>query len=260
MAFGSVRRILSSLGKAEIFLTFSVDALIDYLSERSFEMKAFGEIDADPTFIQDLIRTKETEQAGYRAVIQNSLYQHVQSATSAKFYSPFFIKSPEAHRSYWFLHLSQHREARNAIGVIHWQENNTTVHHGGAGLHALGFVPGRNPDQLAMNYLFDDHAKEQSRATLMEQLPRLIYESADADVASTLEQLFGIHCNDTPVVREIIEEVLISLRNDGEVTFVDEDGKAKPRANSVAWTDRIVPARQRSFLRSLGTSADHKKR
>jgi three-Cys-motif partner protein len=48
VAFRSIRTILEQLKKAEIFLTFSVDALIDYLSERSFEMKAFGEIDVDP--------------------------------------------------------------------------------------------------------------------------------------------------------------------------------------------------------------------
>lgn len=248
VAFRSIKTISAALAKAEIFLTFSVDALIDYLSERSFDLKAFGEIDADPGFVRELVRIKEGEQVGYRALIQNGLYGHVQKATGARFYSPFFIKSPEAHRSYWFIHLSPHREARNAIGMIHWQENNTTVHHGGAGLNALGFAPGRDANQLTMEYLFDAHAKEQSRTALKEQLPRLIYDAADADVAPTLEDLFGLRCNDTPVVREIIEEVLVSLRDAGEVSFVSEDGKEKPRANTVAWRDRIVLPPQRSFL------------
>jgi three-Cys-motif partner protein len=248
VAFRSIRTILTELPKAEVFLTFSVDALIDYLSERSFEMRAFGEIDIDAGLVRELIQVKEAEQVGYRTLIQNGLYRHVQAMTGAPFYSPFFIKSPEAHRSYWFIHLSKHREARNEIGMIHWGENNTTIHHGGAGLHALGFTPGGNIEQMTMSYLFDESAKAMSRKKLAEQLPRLIHDAADADVAPSLELIFGLRCNDTPVVREILEESLISLRNEGELIIVDESGKLKPRAGSVEWTDRIVLPPQRSFL------------
>ena len=248
VAFRSVRSILEQLGNAEIFLTFSVDALIDYLGENSFNLKAFGEIDIDPGFVRELVQIKQEEQGGYRALLQNALYGHVQTTTGAPFYSPFFIKSPEAHRSYWLIHLSKHREARNEIGMIHWEENNTSIHHGGAGLNALGFTPGKNPDQLTMDYLFDEHAKQRSRVALQEQLPRLIYDAADADVAPTLESLFGLRCNDTPVVRELLEDVLISLRGEGEISIVDEAGVTKPRAKSVAWTDRIVLSPQRSFF------------
>jgi hypothetical protein len=49
----------------------------------------------------------------------------------------------------------------------------------------------------------------------------------------------------------MIEDVLISLRDVGEVSLIDEDGKAKPRANRVAWSDRIVLPQQRSFFSYL---------
>jgi three-Cys-motif partner protein len=251
VAFRSIRVILEQLQKAEVFLTFSVDALIDYLSTHSHQMRAFGEIDIDPGLVQELVGLKQAEQLGYRILIQNGLYSHIQSVTGAPFYSPFFIKSPDAHRSYWFIHLSKHREARNEIGMIHWAENNTTIHHGRAGLHALGFTPGGNIDQMTMDYVFDDHAKALSRAELKQQLPRLIYQAADSDVAPSLEELFGIRCNDTPVVRELLEEVLISLRGDRELLIVDETGRAKPRANSIEWTDRIKLPAQRSFFGPL---------
>jgi three-Cys-motif partner protein len=258
VAFRSIRCILEQLQKAEVFLTFSVDALIDYLSSRSHEMRAFGEIDIDPALVQELVRLKEQEQLGYRILIQNGLYSHIQSATSAPYYSPFFIKSPEAHRSYWFIHLSKHREARNEIGMIHWAENNTTVHHGGAGLHALGFSTGKNIDQMAIDYVFDEHAKELSRTTLKKQLPELIYATADSDVAPSLEQLFGIRCNDTPVVRELLEETLIALRGERELIIVDEMGREKPRANTIEWTDRIKLPAQRTFFGPL-SKLDKKK-
>jgi three-Cys-motif partner protein len=260
VAFRSIRTILQELQKAEIFLTFSVDALIDYLAERSLEMKAFGEIDVDPELVRRLIQTKQEEQAGYRTLIQNGLYSHVQLATGAPFYSPFFIKSPDAHRSYWFIHLSKHREARNEIGMIHWNENNTTIHHGSAGLNALGFAPGGDVDQMTMGYLFDGHAKDLSRARLTEQLPSLIYDAVAAGAPPTLEQVFGLRCNDTPVVRELLEEVLLSLRSEGELSIIDATGRAKPRANTIGWEDRIVLSPQRSFFGSfMNLSSSEKK-
>lgn len=251
VAFRSIRIILDQLQKAEVFLTFSVDALIDYLSSHSHEMRAFGEIDIHPELVKELVGLKQSEQLGYRILIQNGLYRHIQAATGAPFYSPFFVKSPEAHRSYWFIHLSKHREARNEIGMIHWAENNTTIHHGRAGLHALGFATSKDISQIAMEYVFDEHAKDLSRAALKEQLPRLIYEAADTDIAPSLEQLFGIRCNDTPVVRELLEEVLISLRGDRQLVIVDETGREKPRANTIEWSDRIKLPDQRSFFGPL---------
>jgi hypothetical protein len=59
--------------------------------------------------------------------------------------------------------------------MIHWNENNTTIHQGGAGLHALGFTPGRDIEQMTLGYLFDDHAKALSRSKLTDQLPRLMW-------------------------------------------------------------------------------------
>jgi hypothetical protein len=99
-----------------------------------------------------------------------------------------------------------------------------------------------------MEYLFDDHAKALSRAKLTEQLPRLIYDAADSANAPTLEQIFGLRCNDTPVVRDLLEEVLLSLRCAGELSVVDEAGRVKPRANSIQWSDRILLSPQRSFF------------
>lgn len=231
-----------------MFLTFSVDALINYLSENSHDMKAFGEIDIDSGRVKEIVSIKESEQVGYRALIQNVLYEHVQRATGASFYSPFFIKSPEASRSYWLIHLSSHREARNEIGMIHWAENNTTIHHGRAGLNALGFAPNGDIDQLELSYVFDEHAKELSRKALLEQLPKIIHEAATADVAPTLEEIFGRRCNDTPVVREHLETALVELRDAKELTIVGEGGRLRPRTSTIDWSDRIVISSQRNFF------------
>jgi hypothetical protein len=63
--------------------------------------------------------------------------------------------------------------------------------------------------------------------------------------------LFGTQCNDTPVTKEIFEEVLVELRDEKEIRIEDISGKEKPRTQSVSWTDRIILARQPSFFSRL---------
>ena len=256
VAFQSVRSILTALEKAEVFLTFNVDGLIDYMSEKRLEMNGYRNVDIDPGFLRELTKEKD-ENSAWRTLIQNSLYQHLQAMTSAEYYSPFFIRSHDAHRSYWFVHLSRHREARNVIGNIHWQENNISLHHGGAGLQALGFSKGADPNQMMLGYLFDEHALATSKQVLQDQIPRMIRDAVDADVAPSLEQLFGSQCNDTPVTRELFEEVLVELRQLGELRIEDAYGKDKPRAVSVAWSDRIVLARQPSLFGPFSPGGGH---
>ena len=251
VSFRSMRKILGQLEKAEIFLTFSVDSLINYMSEKRLKQHGYEEIELDPGFIRELLADKG-EGAGWRTLIQNTLYSHLIDKTGAQFYSPFFIHSAEAHRSYWFLHLSRHREARNVIGNIHWEENTISLHHGGPGLQALGFSRNTDPRQLTLPYSFDDHAMALSRKTLMDEVPRKIRSAIDADLAPSLEVLFGNHCNETPVTREIFQSVLLDLRDEKEIIIEDANGKEKPRAQFVAWTDRIILARQRSLFSRLG--------
>jgi hypothetical protein len=59
---------------------------------------------------------------------------------------------------------------------------------------------------------------------------------------------FGLRCNDTPVLRELLEEVLLELRKEGELSLIDESGRTKPRANTIEWTDRIVISPQRTLF------------
>ncbi len=246
--FAAIRQILNALEKAEIFLTFSVDSLIDYLSENSLDMRAFGNIDMDRGLVREIVGIKEAEQVGYRSLIQNVLYSHVQQATGAPYYSPFFIKSLEAHRSYWLIHLSRHPEARNEIGMIHWDESNSSVHHGGAGLNSLGYTPDANPEQFSLEFNFDERARKDSKTTLLSQLPKIIYESAQGSVPPTVEELFNLRCNDTPVVRDMLRETIVGLRDEKAIEIFDETGVVKPRARNIRWNDRISVPIQRSLL------------
>lgn len=247
----TIRTILGALANPEILLTFAVDALIDFLSPKTAANAALLAIDYDREDVRDLMAMRNEQ--GWRYLIQNSLYGHLQARTGARFYTPFFIHSPDSHRSYWLLHLSHHRQARDEMGKLHWRIQNHFQHHGGAGFHALGFNPARDLRQDVMDFMFDDDAMRRSESAVLEQIPRLIFDAAQSGRSAVeLEALFAARCNDTPVTSDILKRQLIQLRDQREVAILGPDGKPRPRAVNLAWTDRIVLPPQKSFFGPFG--------
>ena len=249
--FATIRSILSQIKNPEILLTFAVDALIDFLTEKRAESGALLGLDLQREDVRALLELKNGD--GWRYLIQNGLYRHVQSRTGAPFYTPFFIHSVDSHRSYWLLHLSSHRQARDEMGKLHWRINNHFQHHGGAGFHALGFNPLKDLRQDLMQFMFDDDARARSEAAVLDQLPRMIHAANQGDLGGlVVEQLFAGNCNDTPVTSDILSSQLRLLRDEGELMIVSGEGKEKPRAKTIAWDDRLILPRQRSMFSRLG--------
>lgn len=246
----TIREILSALKNPEILLTFAVDSLIDFLSEKTAESQALLNIELNREDVRDLMALSNGD--GWRYLIQNSLYKHIQNRTGSKFYTPFFIHSVEAHRSYWLLHLSNHRQARDEMGKLHWRLNNHFRHHGGAGFHALGFDPSRDIRQGFIEFMFDDDAMKRSESAVLEQLPRMIHSGNSDGGGVKVESLFAGNCNDTPVTSDILNRQLVRLRDEGEILIVKDDGTAKPRAKSLSWADRLLLPRERSMFSRLG--------
>jgi len=246
----TVRTILGALKNPEILLTFAVDALIDFLSIKTAETQALLNIEMTREDVRSLMDLRDGD--GWRYLIQNGLYRHVQARTGARFYTPFFIHSVDAHRSYWLLHLSHHRQARDEMGKLHWRLNNRFQHHGGAGFHALGFDPSCDLRQGLLTFMFDDDALKRSEAAVLEQLPRMIHAANKDGGGLAVEMLFAGNCNDTPVTSDILGRQLVLLRDAGEILIKADDGALKPRAKTVGWGDRLVLPRERSLFSRLG--------
>jgi three-Cys-motif partner protein len=247
----TIRTILGALKNPEILLTFAVDALINFLSEKTDETQALMNIELAREDVRALMNMRNGE--GWRYLIQNGLYHHVQARTRARFYTPFFIHSIESHRAYWLLHLSNHRQARDEMGKLHWRLSNHFQHLGGAGFHALGFDPSQDLRQGFLNFMFDDDALRRSEAAVLQQLPPMIHAANAGDGGGpAVETLFVGNCNDTPVTSEILSRQLILLRDEGELFVIAENGAMKPRSKSLAWADRLVLPRQRSMFNRLG--------
>ena len=243
VALETVRAIYHGLKHSEIFLTFSVDSLIDYLSDRTSDLGAAVAAELDDGFVRDLVRIRESEQVGWRALIQHGLYGHLRRQLDVKYTSPFFLMSAQSHRALWFLHLSKHWKARDEIGFIHWDAASGSVdHRGDPGFKPLGFTPERkrNPDQLTLDFGFDEAAKARSRTALHGQLCDTIIRMISSEGhAPSVERLFDANCNDTPVTSAMLKDAILTLRAEKELIIRREDGRVKGTGLTLSLNDRV---------------------
>jgi three-Cys-motif partner protein len=125
--FSLLKRIFTELHNPEVVLTFATDWLIDYLSDDPSSRAIVERVGLQLPFesIQDLKRKQGMD---WKRYIQLALHNEIHLRSGASFYAPFFIKSVEAHRSYWLIHLSQHERARDVMTQLHWNQHNYFQH------------------------------------------------------------------------------------------------------------------------------------
>lgn len=223
-----LKDIFSSLGKAEVILTFYIDALLNYLNEKNladFE-KALG-ISATVT-AAEIDELKKSPL--WRVHLQSSLYQSLTGECSAQFYTPFFIRPEQGHGDFWLLHLSQHWKARDVMATTHWQHHNHFAHYGDAGFNmfSTGYI-GKLDDgnKLQMGFDFSDVAAAVSKETMMEQIPKMLFQGNDG---ITFERFFLTLINGTPATRTMVADALLDLHKLKEIHIEDlEGGVSRPR-------------------------------
>lgn len=247
VSLATIRTILASIDNPEIILTFTVDWIVNYLSREEKFLKGIVPVELTLANVQNMLTMKD--QRGARWLIQNFLYRHLVEKTGAPYYTPFFIKSPESHRSYWLIHISKHPTARDEMARLHWNMQNHFVHHGRAGLRMLGFDPEQSPDQILFDFVFDDNARARSITALADELPRQIFGAhRNGEAPPTLIGLFNGVCNDTPATKELIGDALLTLRAENEIEILTAEGRSRPRTMTIDDTDLLVPAKERSMF------------
>lgn len=217
----SMQRIFATLNRAEIILTFSVDALITFLCEKNiadFERKT-GIVGAVPA--SELDRLKRGP--GWRFEVQSRLYYRLTTGCGAKFFTPFFIRPERGHGDYWLLHLSQHWKARDVMAKAHWDHHNHFVHYGAPGFDMLstGYAA-RIDDQYRPQaaFEFDDAASAASQNAMLIQIPRALASVPDG---IPFGRFFLDRVNDTPATKAMVERAVLQLVRDREVEVVGPD-------------------------------------
>jgi three-Cys-motif partner protein len=246
-----IQNIFNALPGAEIVLTFAVDSLITYANDGTITTQLLKELGLEGVFggrTIDSIRQSERE---WRLLIQSVLYRGLIERCGAKHYTPFFIRNPRGHGDYWLIHMSQHHRARDVMTEVHWGNHNHFIHYGGPGLQMFQMV-GYDPDgdstpsgQRRLGFEFDDVAREQSLAALMEQFPTKIYARHDG---ISFGELFTSTCNQTPATAALYRHALSNLVEEKIIIINGKDGALRRSANSIQIDDRLTAPNQRDFF------------
>ncbi|MBA3546176.1 MAG: three-Cys-motif partner protein TcmP [Nannocystis sp.] len=247
----TVRMVLKELPGAEILLTFSVDKMINFLSEQ-------GVPTLNRTGLSEIAKAVPTLKTlpAKRRFLQRLLTEELTKRCGATFYTPFFIRpSTASNNDYWFVHLSNHARARDEMAKLHWGLQNHFVHHGEPGLMMLGYDPRKDDAYHGQGSLFDfsNDAETLTKNTLREQLPRRI--NAIWPKGASFDKIFQTLCNETPATKDIIRQVVRDCISERELDLFS--GKTtrsrRPDVQHIADNDVIVFSRQlRFFIKPQG--------
>ncbi len=242
----TIRYILSALDNAEVLLTFATDSLIDYLSGSDQTQQILNKVGI--SLPSSTIATLK-EARDWRRAIQFALHDQIPARTGARFYTPFFIRSEDAHRDFWLIHLSGHFRARDVMVGLHWKESTSFAHYGRSGLRMLGYDQQRDAkwaeQRMLPGFFFDETALASSQEELLEQLPEQVFKFKDG-VAFC--DLFSSLTNECPVTAEIMKGVLGDLARQGLVHVRDKTGAKTRRAAIQHDSDIIIPSQQRRLF------------
>jgi three-Cys-motif partner protein len=245
-----IRGIFSQLPKAEVILTFAVDALLTFVSDSPSSAKTLQAIGMPEILRGRTVEDIKNNEKDFRLYVQSQLYPDLVSACGAKFYTVFFIRT-SGYGDYWLVHLSQHPRARDVMTNVHWSKNNHFVHYGEAGIDmfsALGYSPANDSAVTGQSglFLFDNPASQRSIDALTAQLPRLIRAHPELQ---TFGEVYSRNCNSTPADSQKFKEAIAKLIQLGELEVTGKNGQKRRSAAAISQHDRVsLPAQGRLFV------------
>lgn len=223
---GLVARILNTLPRAEVILTFAADALFNNLAVTPAMIKAVAPLELSTAQVEDLVRDRDSHRG--RALAQRTLRPHILARTGATYDTPFFIRPAQSRRSLWFLHLSKHPTARDVMVQQHWDIHNIFEHDGTGGLDMMGWDPLMESDTLPL-FSFRKLDEDEMRRQLLDSMPRELLALV-GDTSLAVEAIHHQFANRTAARFDDLNNVMLQLRDEGEVQILSPTGKERSRS------------------------------
>lgn len=250
--FDLLRTIFSDINKPEVILTFATDWLLDYLSDTEQSKQILTRLGLRGDYSSAAAIKREFGDE-WRRVIQLALHDDIHVSSGADFYTPFFIRSAEAHRDYWLVHLSNHMRARDVMMGLHWEKQNHFhfEHDGRPGLKMLGYDPSRDFEAQGYSKLlfeFDDDAHTRMMSAILGELPERI---ANAPDGITVHELLSAITNESPATHEDLKTALKTLSLRDEIIVKDKGGKLRQLGVNVDLKDRVLIRRNKYLTLSF---------
>jgi three-Cys-motif partner protein len=237
--------ILRTLKGAEVVMTFNVDNLTTYLSERGANRRSLEKIGLDDYIPWDALRQiKASHKQEWRQILQRHLAHGIKCETGAKYMTLFFVK-PYGLNSwgYWLIHLSNEYRAHAVMKTLHWEHATEFGHELEPGIFVLGY--NANKDECYTGQQTFEFSGAGSKTACIngvrEHFGRSVFK---IDQPTRLGDLFqSCITNSTAAEHHLIESVR-QLHASKNVIIVSKDGTVRRASKTYNLSDLIEPSRQ----------------
>ena len=249
----AIKSIFGHLHRAEVLLTFSIDALLNYLSESRGASETLEQFGVDQAFIAAWEANKADDEFA-RITAQRAVMTHLRNNSGALFFTPFMLFAQASGRVMMFAHLSQHQAARDKMLGVHWEFQNRFLHLSRGSFFELGYDPRLHEDKGSL-FQFTEMDRERMMNELHAELPDRVMSMLGAGSIS-LQELLAILGNKTAARNADIFSVLQSLSAERALEIFSEEGRVKRPTTALRVSDRLAIARQTTF--SFGGNGDRR--
>lgn len=249
-----LKGIFSQVKGAEVILTFNVDSLITFLSDKEQCRAKLQQIGLDRYIDwRNLESLKNSSPAAWRSAIQRNLARGLVEESGARHHTIFYV-TPAGSTSwtYWLVHLSNSYKARDVMMELHWQQANHFSHYLEPDLFTLGYrtnddegATGQNGLDLGPAFQFDAIASDRCRSGLSEKLVPLIFDSSQPVPFAQLLETLG---SSTPATADMIRRALDPAIRAGDLSAKSKDGKGRTKGTTLHMDDILAPSAQRPLF------------
>lgn len=236
----AIRAIFDSLPKAEVILTFSIDALLNYLQEEGNPIAVVEQFGVNDDFLRNWQKWKKGHHGG-RAMAQRVLMAQMHRYSGARFFTPFMMFSSGDSRNMMVAHLSQSQAARDKMLSVHWDFKNTFKHIGRGSLFELGYDARSEVD--AALFEFSEADRSNMRQELEGELPKQIFDVAGGGPLAFSELLLNFG-NKTAATNADVMATLQYLSAEGEIEVMRPNGGFKRAGSLIKPDDKLRLPRQ----------------
>jgi len=239
-----LRWLMTELPNAEVIMTFNVDSLLTYISDREANRKAVRSIGIEQYIPWAQLGQIKAEHG--RAALQRYVAHGIKAETGASFMTLFFVRPDSANPwSYWLVHLSRQYKAHDVMKSLHWDHSSEFGHELEPGLFMLGYDPKRDEQYTGQSVLFDAAGAELCIERLKDDLGRVL---ASRNQPLTVGQLLTEHISNTIADETRLQMVIQGLHAEGNILVSNkEDRKRRPSKHYNA-SDIIEYSPQRRFF------------
>lgn len=241
-----IASILRTLKGAEVLMTFYVDNLTTYLSDRAANRKPLENIGLDKYIPwADINLLKATQQREWRQTLQRHLAHGIKCETGAKFMTLFFVK-PHGLNSwgYWLIHLSNEYRAHAVMKTLHWEHATEFGHELEPGIFVLGYNANKDGDYTGQQTFEFSGAgsKDACINGVREHFGQTIFK---LDKPIRLADLFQSCVTNSTAAENHLMEAARQLHASKNVIILSKDGSTVRRTNKIySLNDVIEPSKQ----------------